>query len=85
MIAVLMDSSRVGASAKIAVRSLQKVRVSGLDGDHIRVLFFDRAGTYQMVHVEEDLVLEMVAGTEYVQALHHKKGRGRVYVDLLAG
>lgn len=82
MIAVLMDSRRKGASCLIAVREAKRLRVSGLDGDIVRVLFFneDETPCHRTFYADEEVELPRCHS---VQAEHSSIGKGRVFVDLL--
>jgi hypothetical protein len=82
MIAVLIDSSKCGASCKVAVRDCTRLRVSGLDGeDVVRVTTFIGDETIQ--HLCQEDKEFYVAGAQFVRAEHLKTGAGKVSVDLL--
>lgn len=83
MIAVLIDSRKQGSSAKVAVRGASRIKLSGLDGDTVRILFFDGCESPEEMLFEADCELPFASPVEFVIAEHLICGSGRVFVDLL--
>lgn len=83
MIAVLVDSTKKGSSGMVAVRQCQKVRVSGLDGDVIKVHALHGWGTPTTLVFLLNGVQELPPACTGVIAEHDVVGKGRVYVDLV--
>jgi hypothetical protein len=82
MIAVLVDSVKKGTSCMIAVRQCRKVRVSGLDGDVVRVLAFNGSETPEVIVFLLNGEQPLPEGCVRVCAEHDVVGKGRVFVDL---
>lgn len=82
MIAVLVGSTRKGSSGMVAVRRCRRVRVSGLDGDVVRVLAFNGSEIPKVLEFSEDGEHELPP-CHSVSAEHADVGRGYVFVDLV--
>lgn len=82
MIAVLIDSRKLGSSGWINVRSSQRVRVSGMqEGDDVHIHYNQEVGRVRS-RVKEDCEIPL-KGEEMVKAEIVKISEGsRIYVDL---
>lgn len=84
MVAVMVDSQKVGGSSWVASMGLRLVEVSGVVGDHVGVCCIrDLNDPESVLDVFEDGMYELPEGTAFVRVDHIKTGDGgRVYVDL---
>ena len=89
MIAVLIDSRKIGSSGWINVRSTQKVRVRGMQGGDQVLIHWGSDGIPQLYSmVDKSLIVNedttfLINGQEVVKAEIVKVSEGsRIYVDL---
>lgn len=80
MIAVLIDSRKIGASGWINVRSTQLVRVSGMqEGDRVKIHF---NFPFSPIELEEDGELPLNSYTMVKGEIVKVSETSRIYVDL---
>jgi hypothetical protein len=85
MIAVLIESRKVGSSSWIAVRHTKKIRLTGLcEGDLVVIRLKGPDARGEIVVKDNDSVVLIPPGYTAVQAEHIKtNGKNRISIDLV--